>query len=54
MLSTKKQKTRFKVRIFDLKSDRNTSFSVYEDCDDKMTLKQFKRRLEGKSNIGDK
>lgn len=51
MLTTKKPKARFKIRIFDLKTKHEACFNVYEpsDC---MTLEDFKKKLSTKSNVG--
>lgn len=51
MLTTKKLKAKFKVRIFDLKNGKDTSFSVYGD-ENNITLDQFKKKLQKKSNSG--
>ncbi len=55
MPTTKKQKSQFKVRIFDLQNkNENLAFTVYEkEGEAKLTLEEFKKKLEDFSNKGD-
>lgn len=48
MRTTKKLKTRFKVRIFDKKYGGEAGFLVYEEGDE-ISLEDFKKSLERKS-----